>query len=412
MVDVSHGDWLRFATEYVGVMRAGCEAAVVDSSDVRRSGAEALRDLGAVALPGPADAVAACRPGLDLEAISGGAALLFSSGTTGRPKAVQLSHHHLCEISATAIFGNGGVALPAMLVHAYAMSTTMGSWMAILPLVDEAAVTGLTAFDATLVWSAATRSETIGLCVAPWMLDTLSDRGTDGVPASLVERLAGVMTVTSPLSEHVLARFVTEFPRVPVIDYYGATEVGEAGTAVLCGTRSSSGCGLPLPGTEVAIHGADGRTCPPGVPGRIAMRMPGIPAPVVVWGEGQGEARGEWAFPGDTGYLDADGALHLVGREADAIWIGGEAVSLAQVEDAVISATGAQAAIVVQVAGPDSPLTALIEGPRSTDWTTARARLAGTLRSAEVPATAAWVDELPRSANGKLSRSAARRLLD
>jgi O-succinylbenzoic acid--CoA ligase len=334
---------------------------------------------------------------LNLEAA---AAILFTSGTTGRPKGAQIT------------FGN-------IAASARASAQRLGvepddRWLLTLPLyhigglsiVYRAALYGTTivldegAFDPTRIIRALHDHRITQISLVPTQLHRLLDAGFIAPPHLRLILLGGAAA-----SPDLLRRaFDADLPIAPT---YGMTETAsQIATLPPADARAKRGSvGAPLDGMHARIIDAHGRALPHGEIGEIAVRG----AMVMRGYVGQPEIAPEDEFrTGDLGYLDADGDLWLVQRRSDLIITGGENVYPAEVE-AVLRAHPAIAdACVVGV--PDTEwgqivAAALIVQPEAkitTDEIGAhcRAHLAGYKR----PRRIIFVDTLPQTASGKVIR--------
>ena len=202
-----------------------------------------------------------------------------------------------------------------------------------------------------------------------------------------------------------------------VYEYYAATEGGGTIATPQDWLARPGTVGRPWPVSEVMVAGADGRPCPPGVPGTVYMRMGeqefeyfGDPAKTAA------SRRGRLFTVGDIGYTDADGYLFLCDRRADMIISGGVNLYPAEIEAEIITCPlvadvavfgipdpewGEQVRAVVQPAG-GIPAGDALAG-QIMEW------LEGRLARMKWPKTIDFAAELPRDPAGKLLR---RRLRD
>jgi acyl-CoA synthetase (AMP-forming)/AMP-acid ligase II len=199
----------------------------------------------------------------------------------------------------------------------------------------------------------------------------------------------------------------------PVLPTYGLSEAGsQVATAVLPPPGAAPRSALhPLPGTELRIADAAGRELAPGECGEILVRGPSVMEGYLGDADATAAAlRGGWLHTGDLGVLAPDGSLTVQERRDDLVVTGGENVSPAEVEGALLAHPGVAEAAVAGLPDPDL-------GRRVAAWVVARpgaalegaelrafcrARLAGY----KVPREVRVVASLPRSASGKLLRRA------
>jgi len=331
----------------------------------------------------PAASVASMRAAAEEIGAGDGDTVLFTSGTTGAPKAVVLTRlNH--EASAIASAWNLGVAPD-------------DRWLCVLPLhhigglaiLLRSAMYGTTAvlherFDAERVVAAIEAGEVSLVSLVPTMLRRMREAGLSG-PGGVRAILLGGGPVPRDLLEWAAAI------GLPVLQTYGMTETASQIATLRAGEAVAhhGSAGRPLPGVELAVDGA----------GEILVRGPMVSA-------GALSADG-WLHTGDRGHLDEDGFLHVEGRIDDVIVTGGENVAAVEVEQALLSHPAVADAA---VAGrPDQDW-----GRAVTAWVVlathvadselaahCRARLAGF----KVPKEFIRVDELPRNAAGKLQRA-------
>jgi O-succinylbenzoic acid--CoA ligase len=294
-------------------------------------------------------------------------AVVFTSGTTGRPKAVELTYRNF-EASARANAANLGVqpddrwlcAMPLFHVGGLSILTRSAIYGTTALVHDgfdvEAVINALTNEDVTLVSLVATQLRRLldaGLTHPPKLRAALIGGGP--VPRDLVERAR----------EH----------GIPALPTYGMTE-----------TCSQIWTGRPLPGVEIRTS-ADGE---------LLVRGPMV-APGALAEDG-------WLHTGDRGSIDADGTLHVEGRIADTIVTGGENVSAAEVEEALLAHPAIDDAAVVGLPDPEwgQAVIAFVVavGDTSDLDTHLRERLAGYKRPKQIR----QIPEIPRNAAGKILR--------
>lgn len=301
------------------------------------------------------------------------ATVIYTSGTTSRPKPVEHTvANHLA--SALASAKNLGVEAD-------------DRWLCVLPLFHvggltipvRAAVYGTAAeihagFDEDAVLDALPRATHVSL--VPTMLRRLVARGLER-PPRLRAALLGGGPIPADLLDWVRE---TGFPALPT---YGMTET----TSQVVTAEPGRLAGRPLDGVELRI----------GHEGEILVRGPQV-APGAVAADG-------WLHTGDRGRLDEEGRLHVEGRIADFIVSGGENVSCAEVEEALLSHPAVSDAGVAGVPDPEW-------GERVEAWVVAPgadpaeliAHVRGRLAAYKAPKDIHLVAELPRNAAGKLLR--------
>jgi fatty-acyl-CoA synthase len=334
--------------------------------------------------------------------------LMYTSGTTGRPKGAMLSHQNLVvnttnwlyEVGATTddvwlsglpLFHIGGLngVLPFLFLGALAVIEPSGGF-------DPAVSIGrLASYDVSMCFFVPTQWQEI--CSHPDVAKVDSDR--------LRKALWGASQAPLPTLE-LLAE---TFPKVEIVNAFGQTEMS-SNTCFLKGAdaiRKMGSVGHPALGVEVRIIDEEGADVPQGEVGEIVYR-----GPTVMQGyHGKPEATeeafaGGWFHSGDLVREDSDGFIYVVDRLKDMLISGGENVYPAEVERALIDHAGVAEVSVIGVPHPrwvETPLAVVVradgvEVDEDELIALCRERLAGYKK----PSAVVFVDELPRNAAGKV----------
>jgi fatty-acyl-CoA synthase len=344
------------------------------------------------------------------------ALIMYTSGTTGRPKGAVLSHQNLqCQaltvIRAWRLFDDHEVNLcAAPLFH-------IASIGAVAPMVLIGATTVLLpsgGFDAatTLKTMEAERTTCMFLVPSQWQLVCADP----SLPGRDLSALKVVSWGAAPASTALLTRMAEAFPDAANVAVFGQTEMSPV-TCALDGAdalRKIGSIGKPVTGVAARIVDDDMKDVPPGQVGEIVYR-----GPQVMSGYWQNPAataaalRGGWFHSGDLVRADSDGFLYVVDRKKDMIITGGENVYCAEVENALawhpavaeLAVIGAPhehwgetpAAIVVLHPGASLTIDELRE------WGTGR------LARYKLPTILHVVPSLPRNASGKVTKTVLRR---
>lgn len=248
-------------------------------------------------------------------------ALLYTAGTTGQPKGVLLTHGNMGSnvrsLAASMRITREEVALSALpLSHSYGLTTSL------LP-----AACGITSilmrwFDAGQVFDYTERFHIRSIPGVPAMFIQLLNH--PHAPQYNVKSWKRLQSGAAPLPEEVLKAFREKFG-VYLYEGYGLTEA----SPVVCAqsphlTLKPGSVGPPIEGVEVKIRDDFERELPPGSPGEITVRGPGVMKGYYKDPEETERAlRGGWLHTGDIGYLDTDGYLFIVERKKDLIITGG-----------------------------------------------------------------------------------------
>jgi long-chain acyl-CoA synthetase len=358
------------------------------------------------------------------------AVLGYTSGTSGRPRGAMLSHRALlanleqcAALRPEPVTAEDVLLLAVPMFHAYGLNPGFG-------LLARAGATGVLVehFDA---------AETLGL-IARHQVTTVP-----AVPAMYVRwaaepdlraAFAGVRLATSgaaPLPPATLLAFAEV--GITVYEGYGLTETAPVLTSTLVGGRPKPGSvGRPVPGVEVRLREASGAEYEPepagdAGPGEVDVAGDGDgPGEIVVrgpnlfsgyWPDGaDGPGPDGWWATADVAYADDEGDLHLVDRRTELILVSGFNVYPAEVEAVLAAHAGvAEAAVLGRpdpARGEETVLAYVVPEPGAAP--TEAELLAWAARSLarfKLPASIVFVDALPHSATGKVSKARLRESL-
>lgn len=384
------------------VLRAPDLAALLD---------EAGADLAALRQGGPR-ALAAAGPAAPDAA--GDLAIVYTSGTTGRPKGAVLPRRAFCA-AASGSAANLGVRDDDRWLLCMPLCHVGGLSIVTRCLLARRAVLLAPRFDPPAILASIARDRATLLSVVPTMLLALLEADRDNVLARLRAVLVGGAGAPSRLLDECARR------GVPALTTYGLTEACSQVTSQRPRdprTREA-GAGRPIQGVALRIGGAG----PDGV-GRIEIR-----GPVLFRGYFRGPGRAPelpidddgWFSTGDLGALDEAGRLHVAARRTDLIVTGGENVYPAEVEQVLESCAGVAGAVVFGV--PDERwgqivAAAIVPDRAAPGASSAAALLPGLLAGLEAtiaarlaphkrPRRLCIVEALPLTAAGKLDRAGA-----
>ncbi|MBL6276601.1 AMP-binding protein [Micromonospora fiedleri] len=418
-------DWTRFAVAYCGVLRAGGVA--VPLSDRLAAGQldYALTHCAATAVlhgddtPAPpvpaglpvwtcADLLteaasehldaATARPG-DL------AQILYTSGTTGRPKGVAASHANLT-VGAPQHPRRLALAHSRRFLHAFAIGTNAGQTMLVNALTAKAGALTLPRFTplrfARLVEAPGTGTVFVVPSIAVELLDSGALRGRDTSGVQLIGSTA------APLAPAVAARLAEAFPAATIVNYYTSTEAAPAQTTMIYDPARRDAVGRPV-GGQLMVADVDGNPLPVGTTGDVWLRAPFTRAYYRDEAANRATFRDGWVRMGDVGRLDADGYLYLTDRHQDVIKTGAFKVSTLEVEAALHEHPLVAEAAVVGIPHPvlGSAVAAAVvlrppAGPDDLTLPVARGFLADRLADYQLPARLLVLDRLPHNEGGKV----------
>ena len=349
------------------------------------------------------------------------AIVLLTSGTTGEPKGVVLSHGNAwANLAATVSAFRRGDTRPTPFpaepkppnLVANPLSHTAGVVRLLFALYVGRSIVLLRKFDAAAAKRAVDAHGIDQLTLNPAMLRMLLDTLPPGADLG---RVRYVSSGTAPLPPALREAFEARFG-VPVLQAYGQTEAFGAVAIenvadVLAGRRRPGSVGRPLPGIELRIAGPGGKARPDGDEGEIWVRSASSTRGYLGGGDAAAPVDADgWLHTGDVGRLDADGYLYVTGRIRNVIICGGFNVIPEEVEARLLEDPAVRDAAVVGV--PDERLgeipVALAE--MSGDPDAVLDRLTDRLVAYKRPRRLFAVTTLPRVPNGKVDRPAALRL--
>lgn len=346
------------------------------------------------------------------------AVLLFTSGTTGEPKAAVLRHDNLTSYVMSTVEFMGAGAEEAALVsvpayHIAAMSAVLSG------VYSGRRIRYLPMFDAHAWVSAAAEFAVTHAMVVPTMLQRIIELlcGT-GVTLPALRALSyGGGRMPLP----VIERAMTLMPNVDFVNAYGLTETSStiallsaedhrtAHAAVDPAVRARLGSvGRPVPGVEIEIRGEDGKTTlRSGEKGEIHVRGPQVSGEYL--GRSMLDADG-WFPTKDAGWIDDEGYLFIDGRLDDVIVRGGENISPGEIEDCLRSHPSVADVAVLGLPSEQwgEQVAAVVVLKRETAMTELSDHVRRRLRSTKTPEQWSVAGELPYSETGKLLRRVLR----
>ena len=338
------------------------------------------------------------------------AAILYTSGTTGRSKGAMLSHGNLIS-NAAVLHRYWGFVPGDVLLHALPIFHTHGLFVATnCILMNGSSMLFLPKFDADTVIRLLP-SATVMMGVPTFYVRLLAHGGfTREVAAHMRLFVSG----SAPLLEETFRAF-EERTGMRILERYGMTETNMNTSNPYDGDRRPGTVGFPLPGVSVRIAGEDGTVLPTGEIGVLEVKGPNVFSGYWRMPEKTAEEfRDDGYFiTGDVARIDADGYVSIVGRAKDLVITGGFNVYPKEIELIVDEIDGVDESAVIGVPHPDfgEAVAAVVRrkpgaaGPSAEDViAVAKARLA----NFKVPKAVFFVDELPRNAMGKVQKNALR----
>lgn len=339
------------------------------------------------------------------------AAILYTSGTTGRSKGAVLTHGNLAS-NCEALIECWRFSADDRLIHALPIFHTHGLFVAVnMAICSGASMVFLTHFDADQVISLMTRG-TVLMGVPTFYTRLLkSDRlSRDGTAAMRL-----FVSGSAPLlaEDH---RAFAERTGHEILERYGMTETCMIASNPYEGRRVPGAVGIALPGVTVRIaEGKTGQTPAAGEVGSIEVKGPNVFAGY--WNMPEktaAEFRADGFFiTGDLGLIDEAGYLHIVGRSKDLVISGGYNVYPKEIETLIDEIPGVLESAVIGVPHSDfgEAVVALIV-PRpgaQLDEENILSVIGGRLARYKQPKRVILIDELPRNVMGKVQKAELRK---
>jgi long-chain acyl-CoA synthetase len=362
------------------------------------------------------------------------ALILLTSGTTGAPKGVPLTHDNAWANLRATVSAFRSDTSPSPLpadrkppnLIANPLSHTAGVVRLLFALYVGRDVVLLRKFSGALAKKLVDEHGIDNLTLNPAMLRMLLD---ETEPGDKLGRVRYASSGTAPLTPALREAFEERFG-IPVLQAYGQTEAFggiaiESVKDVLAGRRRPGSVGKPLPGVELRLVGPDGRDAPPGESGEIWVKsrsamtgyLTGADAPAGDTNAPAGDTNapagdtGEWLRTGDLGRLDQDGYLYITGRLKNIIICGGFNITPEEVEAALENDERVSEAVVVS--WPDERLgeipVAVVESTATEEEILGA--VTPKLTAYKRPRKLLLVGKLPRVPNGKVDRPAVARLV-
>ncbi|MDI1289333.1 MAG: AMP-binding protein [bacterium] len=339
------------------------------------------------------------------------ALLLFTAGTSGRPKGAMLTHgalraniEMLLALSDPPAVVDSDVVLVVLpMFHVYGLNTVLG-----LAVAAGATCVLVDRFDPVESLNVIAGEGVTTVAGAPGMYQAWCK--TPG----LREAMATVRLLSSggsPLPARVFSEFA-ELTGLEIFEGYGMTETAPVvATTLVSGTPKAGSVGRALPGLEIRMVDESGIEVDDGDPGEVWVRGPSVFRGYWPGAIGGPDDEG-WFRSGDVAYADDDGDLHVVDRRREVILVNGFNVYPREIELVIDDLDGVAEAAVVGV--PDDTtgeaVSALVVARRGVVLTSEEilAHCATRLARFKCPTTIRVVDELPHSVTGKVAKGRLR----
>ncbi|KYC37856.1 long-chain fatty acid--CoA ligase [Scytonema hofmannii PCC 7110] len=348
------------------------------------------------------------------------ALILYTSGTTGKPKGVVTTHYNI-QAQVTSLIAAWGWTLSDRILHVLPLHHIHG----IINVLTCALWAGaechiLSKFDADIVWNRISQGELTLFMAVPTIYVKLiaaweaasSDRQQTMSEGCAKMRL--MVSGSAALPVQVLEKWKTISNHF-LLERYGMTEIGMALSNPLHGQRYAGYVGKPLPQVEVRLVDESGEVVPPGTPGEIQVKGPGVF--LEYWQNQEATAKAfqdGWFLTGDLAVVE-NGNYRILGRmSVDIIKTGGYKVSALEIEEVLRTHPDIQECAVVGIKDPEwgERVCAALVLQQSDRLTleTFRSWAKERLAVYKVPTRILSVEELPRNAMGKVTKPAVTQL--
>ncbi|WP_066172612.1 acyl-CoA synthetase [Bacillus marinisedimentorum] len=337
--------------------------------------------------------------------------LMYTSGTTGRPKGAIWTHGTTFWFSVMQImkwkFDGSEVGMTTgPLYHVGAMEDIA---LPVLLAGGKVVITRSQGFEIERILDVMEQEQVTDCFLFPFMIyDMLNSPDLTHIQ---LKHLKTIYTGGDPLMPWALEKLKELFPDLGVVQVYGLTEGTPIAAALDPEDALNKGktVGKPLPLTEIRLIDNEGNAVPAGEVGEIAIKSPAVSAGYWRKPDATKETFVDgWCRTGDLGVLDKDGYLSIAGRKKDMIRSGGENIYAAEIEDVLYRMDGIKEVSIIGIPDPKyiEAVCAIIVKKDDYDLTEediisyCQSRLAGYKK----PKKVIFVDELPRTPSGKVKK--------
>jgi long-chain acyl-CoA synthetase len=359
-------------------------------------------DKGVLLMADDPDFLAGSTAGLSTSNYRDPALYLYTSGTTGRPKGVVLTHQNLasnvdsCQ-KADKFDHNDSFLCLLPFFHTYAITGTI-----LLPLLSGSKMVLVDRFQATKVLGLIQEHKISVFLAIPSMYRVLAATEGDFNVSSVRFPISG----GEPLPVAVADAFQKRFG-VPIFEGYGQTEAAPVVTLNVPAARKLGTIGRVLPGVELQIWDEQNNVLPNGETGEIMVRgqnvmqgyhhLPEETAKTITDG---------WLHTGDLGKLDADGFVTITGRKKDLIISAGENIYPREIEEVVAQHPKVREVAVIgvkdEVRGEVPKAFVIVREGMTLDDKELRSYCRENLANYKIPKHIEFVADLPRTPTGKV----------
>jgi len=338
------------------------------------------------------------------------AALLYTSGTTGRPKGAMLTHgNFLANVRSCVrcLEMTEEDRIVVMLPQFHSFMFTVGT---LLPLLGGASIVLVKSLHPMKhVLEEILRHRSTVLPAVPQI-----HRALASLPPGVELNLRLCVSGGAPLPLEVLHQFQQRFPKIKFLEGYGPTESSPVATVnPINGPQKPGSVGVPIPEVELSIRDDQGNALPPGVTGEICIKGPNVMQGY--WKQPEETAatlRNGWLYTGDVGHRDADNFYYITDRKKDMLLVNGINVYPREIEEVIYRFPGIKEAAVIGKPDPRKgeqavAFVTLNEGV-TLDEKALLAFIREKMADYKVPRKVVVIPALPRNATGKILKTELR----
>lgn len=342
---------------------------------------------------------------------------MYTSGTTGHPKGVLLSHDNVFAMCRNGVRDLGPFSESTRSLGCMPLFHVAGNGWLFFGLAAGCTTTLVVDIDADTVLRLLAEKRITATLMVPAVIQMLVLTAE-----SRSQTITGLKTISfgaSPMPPELLKRAQRVFPNTDFIHVYGMTET----TCMFCALdpaelrvgRRLASCGKPFPDAEMRIVDAEGHDLPPGEVGEIICRTPQMTTGY--WNRPEATAkaiRDGWYHTGDAGSVDEEGFLYIRDRIKDMLITGGENVYPAEVENAVLAHPAVADVAVIGVPdekwGEAGLAAVVLKAGKQANAEDIRATVRERLAGFKLPRDVEFIDALPRNGAGKVTKGMLRQM--
>ena len=334
------------------------------------------------------------------------AVILYSSGTTGKSKGIILSHYAI-SMNADAIIDYMKLDRGDCLYIAKSMthSSTLTGELIVSLRSGANVVIAPTVVPPRYVFSRIKEFSVTTLCLNPTLLRMFSEECKK--KSYDLTSLKTIYCSGSILNDKVYSEAHEGFKGIDIFNIYGLSEAGPRVAAQTKECCKSNSVGKAIKGVEVVIVGDDGIPLNDGERGIIHVKTPSLYSGYVSGTEKHKSCYKNWLNTGDIGCIDANESLYIVARVDDVIILDSHKIYPSEIESQILESTSILECAVVKVENNDCAFIGCLYVGDKTIEQEIQKKLRNILPIYEIPRRFIWCNMLPRTINGKISRSDA-----